>query len=328
MKGGETYMASNEFLTSAPPHIKSKDQVSNAMRDVAIALIPVIAVAIGFFRLYALVNLTACVLAAIGSEWVMRKLMKRKPNIGDFSAIVTGLFVALLLPPTVPFWYAMIGTIIAVALVKELMGGLGYNVLNPALFGFVSLLLISRFWALANASYSLGSIDGITTATPLTFIKGGALNGIRPGYWSLFLGHAGGAMGEVSVIAVLVGAAYLMYKGHITWHIPTAIITTVFVLSAILGKNPLYMMLVGGLMLGSFFMATDWVTSPDNRLAQIIYGVLIGVLIVVIRVYAAPTGAVAYSILIGNAVTPLLNRLVVRAKFGAIKPVPAVETEK
>ena len=313
---------------SAPPHIKSKDDIGNAMRDVAIALIPVIAVAIGFFRLYALVNLAACVLAAIGSEYVMRKIMKRKPNIGDFSAIVTGLFVALLLPPTVPFWYAMIGTIIAVALVKELMGGLGYNVFNPALFGFVSLLIISRFWALAGAVYNLGSLNGVTSATPLTFIKAGALNGIRPGYWELFLGHAGGAMGEVSVVAVIVGAAYLMYKGHITWHIPTAIIGTVFILSAILGANPLYMILAGGLMLGSLFMATDWVTSPDNKTAQLLYGVLIGVLVVVIRMYAAPTGAVAYSILIGNAMVPVLNRVVVRKMFGAIKPVPVAEADK
>jgi len=321
-------MADREFLMSAPPHIKSKDQVGNAMRDVAIALIPVIAVAIGFFRLYAIVNLAACVLAAIGSEYIMRKIMKRKVTIGDFSAIVTGLFIALLLPPSVPFWYAMIGTIIAVAIVKELMGGLGYNVFNPALFGFVSLLIISRFWALANASYTLGSLDGVTSATPLTFLKAGALNGIRPGYWDLFLGHAGGAMGEVSVIAVLLGAAYLMYKGHITWHIPTAIIGTVFILSAILGANPIYMILVGGVMLGSFFMATDWVTSPDNRMAQIIYGVIIGVLIVVIRMYAAPTGAVAYSILIGNALAPLLNRLVVRKKFGEVKTVSVKEGAK
>jgi Na+-translocating ferredoxin:NAD+ oxidoreductase subunit D len=318
-------MADRSFIVSASPHIKSEEQVSTAMRDVAIALIPVIAVAIGFFRLYALVNLTACVVAAIGSEYIMRKIMKRKPTIGDFSAIVTGLLVALLLPPSVPFWYAMIGTIIAVAIVKELMGGLGFNVFNPALLGFVSLLLISRFWALANASYSLGSMSGVTGATPLTFIKAGALNGIRPGYLWLFLGNAGGAMGEVSVLAVLIGGAYLMYRGHITWHIPTAIITTVFVLSAILGKNPLYMILVGGLMLGSFFMATDWVTSPHNRIAQLIYGVLIGVLIVVIRIYAAPTGAVAYSILLGNLAAPALDKLIVRSRFGAVKTVPASE---
>ena len=321
-------MADREFIWTAPPHIKSEEQIGNAMRDVAIALIPVIAVAIGFFRLYALVNLAACVLAAICSEYVMRKIMGRKPTIGDFSAIVTGLFVALLLPPTIPFWYAMIGTVIAVALVKELMGGLGHNVFNPALFGFVSLLVISRFWALANVTYRLGSIDGVTSATPLTFIKAGALNGIRPGYWDLFVGRAGGAMGEVSVLAILIGAAYLMYKGHITWHIPSAIILTVFVLSAILGANPLYMILVGGVMLGSFFMATDWVTSPDDRLAQILYGVLIGVLIVVIRLYAAPTGAVAYSILIGNAMTPVFNRLVQRKKFGEVRAAPVKETAK
>lgn len=320
-------MSVNEYLLTAPPHIKREDQISTAMRDVAIALIPVIVMALVFFRLYALVNLVACVIAAVASEWVMRKIMGREPTIGDFSAIVTGLFVALLMPPAVPFWYAMIGTIIAVALVKELMGGLGYNIFNPALFGFVSMLIISRLWALGNATYNLGSLDGVTSATPLTFLKEGALNGLRPGYWGLFLAHAGGAMAEVSLIAVLIGAAYLMYRGHITWHIPVSIIGTAFILSAILGQNPLYFVMAGGLAFGSFFMATDWVTSPDNRLAQIIYGVIIGILIVVIRVYAAPTGAVAYSILIGNALTPLLNKVVVRKRFGAVKTVPVTESE-
>lgn len=319
-------MANNEFTLSAPPHIKSEELTGSAMRDVAIALIPVIVMALWFFRLYALVNLTAAIVAAIAAEWVMRKIMGREPTIGDFSAIVTGLFVALLLPPTVPFWYVMIGTIIAVALVKELMGGLGYNVFNPALFGFVSLIIISELFALGNLTLNLGSLNGVTSATPLTFIKAGALNGIRPGYWWLFFAHAGGATAEVSVVAVLLGAAYLMYKGHITWHIPASIIGTVFILTAILGENPLYMILAGGVMFGSFFMATDWVTSPDNRVAQILYGVMIGVLIVVIRLYAAPTGAVAYSILIGNAFTPLLNRVFVRRRFGAVKTA-RVETE-
>jgi H+/Na+-translocating ferredoxin:NAD+ oxidoreductase subunit D len=319
-------MANNEFALSAPPHIKSEELTGSAMRDVAIALIPVIVMALWFFRLYALVNLTAAIVAAIAAEWVMRKIMGREPTIGDFSAIVTGLFVALLLPPTVPFWYVMIGTVIAVALVKELMGGLGYNVFNPALFGFVSLIILSELFALGNLTLNLGSINGVTSATPLTFIKGGALNGIRPGYWWMFFAHAGGAMAEVSVVAVLLGAAYLMYKGHITWQIPTSIIGTVFILTAILGENPLYMILAGGVMFGAFFMATDWVTSPDNRVAQIVYGVMIGVLIVVIRLYAAPTGAVAYSILIGNAFTPLLNRVFIRRRFGAVKTVP-VETE-
>jgi electron transport complex protein RnfD len=314
-------VANQEFIVTAPPHIKGKDMVSTGMRDVAIALIPLVAVSLGFFRLYALVNLVACVATAITCEYVMRKLMRKEPTIGDFSAVVTGLLLALILPPTVPFWWAMIGTIIAVAIVKELMGGLGVNLFNPALFGFVSLIIISRMFGPIKETISLGSINGVTSATPLTFIKGGALNGLRPGYWSLFLGHAGGALGEASVLAVLVGAAYLMYKGHITWHIPTSIIGTVFVLSAILGENPLYMILAGGVMIGSFFMATDWVTSPDSRLAQVIYGVIIGVLIVVIRLYAAPTGAVAYSILIGNALTPLLNRLFVRKKFGEVKAV-------
>lgn len=314
-------MANHDLVVTAAPHIKGKDMVSTGMRDVAIALFPLVVMSLVFFRLYALVNIVAAVATAMACEYVMRKLMGREPTLGDFSAVVTGLLLALVLPPTVPFWWVMIGVIIAVALVKELMGGLGVNLFNPALFGFVSLIVISRLFGLIKMGYSLGGINGVTSATPLTFIKGGALNGLRPGYWNLFLAHGGGALGEVSVVAVLLGAAYLLYKGHITWHIPTSIIGTVFVLSAILGENPLYMILAGGVMLGSFFMATDWVTSPDTKLAQVIYGVLIGVLIVVIRLYAAPTGAVAYSILIGNALTPLLNRLLVRKRFGKVKAV-------
>lgn len=316
-------MANQDFIVTAPPHIKSKEMVSSGMRDVAIALIPLVAVSLGFFRLYALVNIIACVGTALVCELVMRKLMGRKATIGDFSAVVTGLLLALILPPTVPFWWAMIGTVIAVAIVKELMGGLGYNLFNPALFGFASLIILSRLFGPISKSLSLGAIDGVTSATPLTFIKtvGSGLAGLRPGYWNLFFGHAGGAMGEVSVLAVLIGAAYLLYKRQITWHIPASIIGTVFILTAILGKNPLYMIMAGGLMLGSFFMATDWVTSPDSKVAQIVYGVIIGVLVVVIRLYAAPTGAVAYSILIGNALTPLLNRVFVPRKFGALKEV-------
>ncbi len=318
-------MAKEELTVTVSPHIKSGEQISTAMRDVALALLPVVLVGIGFFRLYAIVNLAAGILTAIACEWVMRKIMGKEPSIGDWSAVVTGMFVALIVPPTVPFWYVMIGTAIAVALVKELMGGLGYNLFNPALFGFVSLLTVSRIFALGNRALNLGGIYGITGATPLVFIRGGVLVGIRPSYIDVFIAHPGGSMAECSVLAVLIGGAYLLYRGHITWHIPASIIGTVFILTAILGENPLYMILAGGLMFGSFFMATDWVTSPDNRVAQIVYGVLIGVLVVVIRLFGAPTGAVAYSILIGNCLTPLLNRVFIRRKFGAVKSAPAGE---
>ncbi len=309
-------MAQNDFKVTAPPHLKSRDDVSGAMRDVLIALIPVVAVSIGFFRLYAVVNIAAAVVTAVLSELLMRAIMRKKAHIGDCSAIVTGVLLALLIPPTLPFWYVMIGTFIAVAIVKELMGGLGFNLFNPALLGFLITSFLSGLWQ--PISYNLGSISGVTSATPLTYIRASSLAGPAPGYWELFLGNAGGALGEVSVLAILVGAAYLLYKGHITWQIPTAILATVFILSAILGEDPLYMILAGGLMLGSFFMATDWVTSPDSRHAQLIYGVLIGVLVVLIRLYSGTTGAVAYSILIGNAFTPLLNRLLVRRKFGEV----------
>jgi electron transport complex protein RnfD len=317
MRGGGAEMAQYDLAVTAPPHLRSEEDVSTAMRDVLIALIPVMAVSIGFFRLYAVVNLAVGAGTAVLCELIMRNIMGRKATIGDYSAIVTGVFIALLMPPTLPFWYVMIGTIIAVALVKELMGGLGFNLFNPALLGFVATSLLARIWQ--PVTLNLGSISGVTSATPLTYIRPTSLGGLRPGYWDLFLGNAGGALSEVSVLAILLGAAYLLYRRQISWQIPVSIIATVFILTAILGENPLYMILAGGLMLGAFFMATDWVTSPDTANAQIVYGILIGVLVVVIRLYSGTTGAVAYSILIGNAFTPLFNRVFVKRKFGEVK---------
>lgn len=306
-----------DLTVTAPPHLKEKEAIPNAMRDVLIALIPLIAVSIGFFRLYAVVNLAAAAATAVLSELIMRAIMRKKANIKDCSAIVTGLLLALLLPPGVPFWFVMIGVFIAVGIVKELMGGLGWNVFNPALLGFVSMLMLSRIFA--PVSLNLGSIDGVTTATPVTYVSPTVLGGVRPGYWDLFLANAGGALGEVSVLAILVGAAYLMYKGHITWYIPVSIIGTAFVLTAILGENPLYMILAGGLMLGAFFMATDWVTSPDTKWGQVVYGILIGACITLIGFFLAPNGAVAFGILIGNAFVPLINRFFLKRKFGEVR---------
>ena len=310
-------MAQFDLVVTAPPHIKSKEDVATGMRDVLIALIPIMAVSIAFFRLYAVVNLAVGAATAVLCELIMRQVMGKKATIRDCSAAVTGVLVALLMPPTLPFWFVIIGTVVAVAIVKELMGGLGFNLFNPALVGFLVTSLLSRLWQ--PVTLNLGSISGVTGATPLTYVRPTALGGLRPGYWDLFLGNAGGALAEVSVLAILVGGAYLLYKRQITWHIPFSIIATVFVLTAILGENPLYMILAGGLMLGAFFMATDWVTSPDTAQAKIVYGVLIGVLVVVIRLYSGATGAVAYSILIANAFTPLLNRLLVRRKFGEVR---------
>ena len=316
-------MAYYDLAVSGPPHIRSKEVVSTGMRDVLIALVPVVAVSLVYFRLDAVITFASCIVAAIVSEAVMRKIMGRELTLKDYSAIVTAVLLALCLPPALPWWYAAIGTIVAVAIMKELMGGLGVNIFNPALFGFAFLIICSRWLAGLNSALNSiayrGSISGVTTATPLAWVKPEALSGPRPGYWSLFLANPGGAIGEVSVLALLVGAAYLLYRGHITWHIPFSIIATVFVLTAILGQNPLYAILAGGVMLGAFFMATDWVTSPSTNVGKIIFGIGIGVLIVVIRLYAAPLEGVAYAILIFNALTPLINRIVKKKWFGAVK---------
>ncbi len=288
------------------------------MRDVLIALIPVTAVAIGFFRWDAVINIAVCMATAALTEVVARLIARKKITLNDYSALLTGLFLALLLPPATNWWAGVIGTVIAVGIAKELLGGLGRNYFNPALFGRVSLILLSTWYVWIGGGGFKGTINGVTSATPLFYLKSGA-TGVRPGYLSLFLGNPGGSLSEVSILAVLVGAAYLFYRKVITWEIPAAIIVSAFVLSAILGMDPLYSILAGGLMFGAFFMATDWVTSPSGRNAQLVYGLCIGILVVLIRKFTAAPEGVAYAILIMNAFTPLLDRVLLPKKFGAVR---------
>jgi len=318
--------ATEKLVFSASPHLKDKGTVSNAMRDVFIALLPVTAAAIYFFRWYAVFTIFVSLTTAVLTELLFRRVMNKKHSLNDWSALVTGLFVALLFPATAAWWTVAIASFLAVGIAKELMGGLGWNLFNPALFGRVAVILLAPWLAyvsgwFAPLSVNLGPVDTITQATPLAMLNMGAAD--LPSLGRLFTGFPAGAMSEVSPLLILIGAGYLFYRRHINWRIPAAILGTVVILTAILGQNPVYHISTGGIMIGAFFMATDWVTSPFTARGKLIFGVAIGVLIVIFRIGLAPTEGVAFSILIMNAFVPLINRTTARPQFGHVKAVAA-----
>lgn len=315
----------DKLVVTPPPHLKGKGTVSEAMRDVLIALAPVSLVSIYFFRLHAVFLIAVCVGTAALTEIIFRKSMKKTPTLGDLSAVLTGLFVALLLSPVTAWWTAVLATFLAVGVAKELMGGLGWNLFNPALFGRVAVIILAPWFAFLNTDFAtlapyLGRIDAVAQATPLALLQQGAT---MPGYATMFLGYPGGALSETSALALLLGAAFLLYRRHITWHIPVTMIGTVLVLSTMAGQDPLYHVLSGGLLIGAFYMATDWVTSPINPKGRIVFGIAIGILVVVFRLALAPTEGVAFSILIMNAFVPYIERVTKRASFSEPKPAPA-----
>lgn len=315
---------SNLFFAPAP-HLKKKSTVSDAMRDVMLALVPITAVSIYFFKMYAVFLIVVCMATAAITEILFRAYMKKKATLQDGSALLTGLLVALCFSPTTLWWTAAMATFIAVGIAKELMGGLGWNRFNPALFGRVAMIIAAPFFLtisnlFAQWRVNFGSIDLVSQATPLAMLQSGME---MPSIWRMFIAFPGGALSETSALALLIGGAYLIYKEHINWRIPASFIGTVFVLTLILGQNPVYHILSGGIFLGAFFMATDWVTSPITNKGKLIFGVCIGVLVVLFRVVLAPTEGVAFSILIMNAFVPMIERMTKRPSFSEPKPVPA-----
>lgn len=296
---------------SSSPHIRSNDSVKTIMRDVLIALLPAAFAGIYFFKLRAaLVIITAVVSAAL-AEYIWQRCTHQDITIGDYSAMVTGILVAFNVPPTLPLWMVAIGSIFAIIVVKQFFGGLGQNIVNPALAARAFLL---ASWPVAMTTWT---IDGMTTATPLGLIKAGET--ALPSVSQLFLGNIGGCIGETSALAILIGAAYLIYKKVISWHIPVCYIGTVAILTTILGRNGLYEIFAGGLMLGAFFMATDYTTSPMTKRGQIIFAIGCGVIATVIRVIGGYPEGVSYSILIMNLCVPLIDKFITPKVFGEVK---------
>lgn len=301
-----------KLITTSSPHIHSGESVSGIMFSVAIALLlPTLAGIYYFgFRALALVMITS--LSAILTEAVFQKLRNKPITITDGSALVTGMLLALNLPPGLPYWMAVVGAVAAIALGKQIYGGLGSNPFNPALIGRVFLMISFT----TPMTTWINPVDGTTGATPLSLMK---MQGITTDYAKLFFGNVGGSLGETCALLIIIGGMYLIFKGYVDWKIPASYLGTVAILSVILGQDPIFHLLSGGLMLGAFFMATDMVTTPLSGLGKLIFGIGAGLLTAIIRFYGGYPEGVSFSILLMNAFTPLINRFTVPKIYGEVK---------
>ena len=298
------------------PHIRTSETVDKVMLDVIIALVPALLMAVYVFKTRALIVTAVSVIFCMLTEMVFNKIRKVECTLHDGSAIVTGILFAFVIPVGMGLQYVAIGAVVSIALGKMLFGGLGQNVFNPALVGRA---FVQASWPVAITSFTL---DGMAGATMLDAMKRGIpeiLIGEGNPYVQALIGKMGGCLGETSALALLIGGAYLIYKKQIDWKMPFIIIATVAVFTGIAGRDPLMHVLSGGLMLGAFFMATDMVTSPVTPKGKIIYAFGIGALIALIRMKGGYPEGTAFSILIMNGLTPLINRYTMPKKFGEVK---------
>lgn len=308
-----------QFLTvSSSPHIRASHNTSSIMRDVIIALVPAFIAGVIFFGMKAVTLTAICVLTSVLTEAIVQKLMKKEITIKDYSAVVTGILLAFNLPITASWWLAVVGSVIAIALVKQCFGGLGQNFMNPALAARAVLVASWPTRMTSTAFTWPQSADTITGATPLALIKSGVTEGL-PSYMDLLIGNVAGCIGEVSALALILGGLYLIARGIISWKIPVVYIFTVALFAFVFGQDPTYHILAGGLMLGAFFMATDYSSSPVNPRAQVIYAIGCGVLTSVIRLWGGYPEGVSYSILIMNVATPLIERFTIPRVYGQVK---------
>ena len=311
-------MSENKLKMSSSPHIRSKVTSSNIMLYVTIALLPASAFGVWNFGVSALVMLLCTTASAVLTEYIYEKLMHKKITVNDFSAVVTGLLLGLNMPPTAPWWMGVLGGIFAILIVKQLFGGLGQNFMNPAL-GARCFLLISFTSQMTTFVY-----DGVTGPTPLAQLKSGEMVDSM----SMLIGRIPGKIGETSVIAVVAGAIFLIMMGIIDLRIPGTYIATFVVFIGIFGQfanpevgffDPQYItahLCGGGLMLGAWFMATDYVTSPITKKGQIVYGMLLGILTGLFRLFGGSAEGVSYAIIISNLLVPLIERVTLPKPFG------------
>ena len=319
-----------ELTISSSPHVHSPVTTKTLMRDVLIALAPALIGSVVFFGIRALLVTLVSVASCVFFEWGWCKVMKQHCKTYDLSACVTGVLLAFVCPPTIEYWMIVLGAAFAIILVKMLFGGIGKNVVNPALAGrafMFSWPVAMSTWVKVGWENAAGvfasSADAVTAATPLANMHQGLLP--EATLWDCFIGNVGGCIGETSVALLVVGFIYLLARKVITARIPLAYIGTVAVLSLVfpMGHNPLewagYQLCTGGLMLGAIFMATDYVTSPLTKLGQIVYGIGCGALTVLIRYFGGYNEGVSYAILVMNCCVVLLDRIGRPTKFGAPK---------
>ncbi len=302
----------SKLYISSSPHIRGAVSTVSIMRDVLIALLPATVAGCLIFGLKSLAVIAVCLVFSVGAEFVFNLFVKKEQTIGDLSAAVTGLILALNLPANVPLWQAAVGSIFAIVVVKCIFGGIGCNVVNPAITARVFMLI--AFSGMAKSAFPIA--DTVSSATPLAQLEANSVPQIK----DLLLGTTGGTIGETCAVALLIGAAYLLIRRVISWHIPVAFIGTVFVFSFLIADfdvmKAVYYVLSGGLILGAFFMATDYVTSPMTKLGKIIFGVGAGLITVLIRFYGIYPEGVSFAILFMNIVNPYIEKLTQRKLFG------------
>ncbi len=303
----------SKLIVSPSPHDENFLSTTNIMLQVIIALLPAWCVGIYYFGLRGITLTAVCIGSCVLFEYMSRRIMKRSNTIGDLSAVVTGMLLAMNLPVTLPYWMAVIGSFTAIVIVKQLFGGLGQNFANPAITARI-VLMVSFSAAMSNWIKPLErDYDAVSSATPLAACDSG---GELPSYLDLFLGKVGGCLGETCALALLIGGLYLAFRKIISLAAPLSFIGSLFVLSWIGGDDPIYQILAGGVFLGAFFMATDYATTPITTKGKIVFGLGCGILTFVIRHFGSYPEGVSFSILLMNVLTPYIEELTRGRTFG------------
>ena len=323
-----------KLIATSSPHIRAAETTRSIMLDVIIAMVPALVWAVITFGVEALLLTAVSVVGCVFWEWLYRKLMKKPQSVGDLSAVVTGMLLAFVCPPSTPLWMILIGDFFSIIVVKQLFGGIGKNFVNPALAGRAFLLgsyaSAMTTWVDPAANKTPlfgGTVDVVTTATPLAMMKSGDLEALSQySIMDMFLGKIPGSLGEVSALLLIVGGLYLIIRKVINWQTPVAYIATVAVLTFLFPRYGasgldwmLYSIFGGGLMLGAFFMATDYATSPVTKKGQLIFGIGCGLCTVFIRYFGSYSEGVCYSIMIMNLCVALIDKFTKPARFGVVK---------
>ncbi len=306
------------LAVSSSPHLRAAASTQRIMQEVCLALAPAGIASIILYGANAAMLIAASVITCVLAEYVYQKAAKEKSTISDWSAVVTGLLLAYNLPANAPIWLAVVGGIIAIVLVKQIFGGIGSNFMNPALTAR-AILFIS--WSSLMSSYpqTQYAVDAVSAATPLATLNGGTVEGLN--LWNLMIGNCGGVLGETCKLAIIAGGLYMLVRGIIDWRIPVTFIGTVFVCYLLKdgAEIALYQIMAGGLMLGAFFMATDYATSPVTGIGKIIFGVGCGILLFVIRAFASYPEGCSFAILFMNVATPMIDKFTTPKPFGEVK---------
>lgn len=305
----------SQLVMQVSPHIRDNTSTKKIMLDVIIALCPTAIASAILFGYRALIVIAVCVATAVLSEWAFEKICKRENTIGDLSAIVTGMLLAFNLPVDIELWQAAFGSIVAIIVVKQLFGGIGKNFANPAITARI-VMFISFSTTMSRWVLPIG-VEAVSSATPLAVLSGTA--GELPSLTNMLLGLRGGCIGETCALTLILGGIYLLIKKVISWQAPVAFIGTVLVFAFILGENPLYHVLSGGLLLGAIFMATDYATTPYTKWGKVIFGIGCGILTMAIRQWGSYPEGVSFSILLMNILTPYINKATHSRPFGGAK---------